>query len=183
MRHEKNGLALKLFQLQKKILFAHRTLDAARRLRVAAEADPFNAALGYAEVSYAALLDRDREGASAALTGLESRGSHGAMVKLAKRRTMAGIAALDGRLDEALGGFEAVVADYRGLELPFAVATTDLMMVSLLDGSAPEVAAAADEARAIFERLGARAWLDRLDEALTRGQRPSQAPAPSSSSR
>ena len=139
--------------------------------------------LGYAEVSFAALLDRDREGAAAALTGMESRGSHGAMVKLAKRRTVAGIAALDGRLEEALGGFEAVVADYRGLRLPFAVAATELMMVSLLDGSAPEVTAAADEARAIFEQLGARAWLDRLDEALTRGTRPSEAPASSSSSR
>ncbi|MEX1336440.1 MAG: adenylate/guanylate cyclase domain-containing protein [Candidatus Limnocylindrales bacterium] len=151
--------------------------DAARRLRLAAEVDPFNAALGYADVAFAALLDRDPVAAAAALEGMESTGSHGAMVKLAKRRTVAGIAALEGRLEEASAGFEAVMADDRGMGLPFAVATTGLLMVSLLDWSAPGVPAAAEEARGIFERLGARAWLDRLDEALARARRPSEVAA------
>jgi hypothetical protein len=39
-------------------------------------------------------------------------------------------------------------------------------MASLLEGSSPLVAAATDEARVIFEGLGAKAWIDRLDQAL-----------------
>ncbi len=140
--------------------------DAARRLRVAAEADPFNAGLGYAEVALAAVLDRDVEAATSALAGMESTGSHGKLVKLAKRRTSAGIAALEGRLDEALASLQAVLADYRGMDLPFPVAKTGLMMAALLDPSRPGVREAAAEAREIFERLGATAWLDRLDDAL-----------------
>jgi class 3 adenylate cyclase/predicted ATPase len=147
--------------------------DAARRLRVAAEADPFNASLGFGEVAFAAVLDHDLEAAASALAGMESTGSHGRIVKLEKRRTAAGIAALEGRRDEALASFLTVMADYRAMDLPFPVARTGLMMAALLDHSQPEVRAAAEEARAVFERLGARAWIDRLDDVFE--------PAPSAS--
>lgn len=60
------------------------------------------------------------------------------------------------------------------MSLPFLVATTGLMMAALLDPSQPEVGAAAEEARAGFERLGAKAWLDRLDDVLEPAQRQSE---------
>jgi len=41
-------------------------------------------------------------------------------------------------------------------------------MIYVLGPEDPAVPAMADEARAIFERLGARAYLDRLDEAMAR---------------
>jgi tetratricopeptide (TPR) repeat protein len=152
-------------------LAAGRYGDAARRLRNAAETDPFNAALGFAEVAYAALLDRDAATAAAAVDGMRSTGSHGAIVKLAMRQTAAGMAALEGRVDEAVAGFEVVLDTFRAMDLPFPLATTGLMMAALLDGSIPQVAAATDEARAIFEQLRARAWLDRLEEAAAEGAR------------
>jgi len=96
---------------------------------------------------------------------MEATGSHGFVVKLGMRRASAGIAVLEGRPDDALVALSSVLADYRALGLPFPVATTGLLMASLLDGAIPEVGAATDEARTIFEGLGARAWLDRLDEA------------------
>jgi hypothetical protein len=126
-------------------------------------------------MALASLLDHDASSAAAALAGMETTGSHGTVVKLAKRYTEAGIAALEGRSDEALGALLGVIDGYRELELPFAVATTRLTMASLLDGSIPEVAAATVEARAIFERLGARAWVDRLDEAVSGSGAPGSA--------
>jgi hypothetical protein len=140
--------------------------EAARRMGAAAKEDPFNAALIYADVALAALLDRDLEVSADALAAMESTGSHGAIVKLAKRRTEAGIAALEGRMDEALTGFTVVLDELRRMELPFPRATTGLLVRALLDPSLPEVAAAEEEARSIFEQLRARAWLDRLDDVL-----------------
>ena len=155
-------------------LMQGRYSEAVRRNRAAAEADPFNAALTYSDVAVAALLDRDMAEAANALAGMEATGSHGQVVKLAKRRTAAGIAALEGRPDEALASFRAVLVDYRATDLPFLVAQTGLMMAALLDPSQPEVRAAAEEARAVFERLGARAWIDRLDEVLEPSPRVSE---------
>jgi len=53
---------------------------------------------------------------------------------------------------------------------------TGLEMGTLLDPAEPEVAAAVDSTRAIFERLGARPYLDRLDVAVAAsGAAPSRA--------
>ena len=145
-----------------------RYAEAVRRNRAAAEADPFNAALTYSDVAFAALLDRDMAEAANALAGMEATGSHGFIVKLAKRRTEAGMAALEGRTAEALTGFAFVLEGCREMDLTFPIATTDLLMCALLDRSLPEVEAAEQEARALFEQLGARAWAERLDEALAR---------------
>jgi tetratricopeptide (TPR) repeat protein len=147
-------------------LSAGRFADAVRLMSAPAREDPFNAALTYADVALAALLDRDLKASAAALEAMESTGSHGTIVKLAKRRTRAGIAALEGRIDEALSGFAIVLDELRRLDLPFPTATTGLVMCALLDPSLPAVAAAEKEARSIFDKLRARAWLDRLDDAL-----------------
>ena len=61
-----------------------------------------------------------------------------------------------------------VLEEYRRLELPFCVAQTGIVMCAVLEPSSPEVEAAEREARGILEALGARAWLDRLDDALRR---------------
>jgi hypothetical protein len=117
----------------------------------------------------AALLARDGLATSQALAGLVGTGSHGAIVKLGRRRALAGIAALESRTDEALAGFRGVQEELRRLELPYLLALTDVMACAVLDPTLPDVAAAAEEARDIFERLGAKAWLDRLEEAFAGG--------------
>ena len=156
------------FYLGSLALPAGRYREALERLTKGAAEDPFNATAGYSLASVAALLLRDVETAKIALAGLESTGSHGRMVKLDKRRTRAGIDALDDRVDDALAGFRTVLDEYRRLDLPPMVAQTCLVMCVVLDRSLPEVVAAEAEARSIYEALGAQAWLDRLDEALAR---------------
>ncbi len=140
--------------------------EAARLLSVAANADPFNAALLFADTALAALMDGDLAAASSALEGMHATGSHGTIVKLELRRARAGIDALEGRPEAALVAFETVLDDCRRMKLPFLIGTTGLLVAATLDPSLSQVAAAAAEARETFERLGAKVWLDRLDDAL-----------------
>jgi hypothetical protein len=141
--------------------------------------DAMNAASAYGMATLAALLSGDVTAVRDSLAALEATGKHGAIIKLERRRARAGIAALEGRVDEAVTGFRAVQEELRRIDLPYPLALTDLAMCAVLDPSDPDVAAAADEARGIFERLGARAWLDRLDEAVAhrdRDRRPARSP-------
>jgi hypothetical protein len=140
--------------------------DGARALIAAARLDPFNAPGLYAEAVMAALLGGDADLAREALDGLDATGLHGVIVKLGRRLAVAGLAALDRRTDEARTGLREVADGYRRMDLARPLALTGLVMATLLDPRLPEVRAAIDESRAIFERLGARAWLARLDEVL-----------------
>jgi class 3 adenylate cyclase/tetratricopeptide (TPR) repeat protein len=78
----------------------------------------------------------------------------------------AGLAAIEGRRDEAVAGFRESARAARQLDDPWGLAETLLDAVITLGADDPEVAAFAGEARLIFERSQARALLDRLDEAL-----------------
>jgi class 3 adenylate cyclase/predicted ATPase len=147
---------------------AGRYREAATRLRAAAEADQFNAAALSADAAFASVLEGDIEGAQAGLAGMEATGSHGLVVKLEMRRTRAAIAAMEGRADESSAGFRGVLEEYRRLGASFLVAMTAVAMCAMLDPALPEVQAAAEEARAILGDLRSSAWLERLDEVLTR---------------
>jgi hypothetical protein len=131
--------------------------------------DALNASGAYGYASLAALLAGDAGSAAEAVAALDATGQHGSMVKLARARTVAGIAGLEGRHSEARGGFRGVQEELRRLDLPYPLALTDVALCAVLDPGLPEVDDAADEARGIFIRLGARAWLDRLDDVLRRG--------------
>ena len=87
-------------------------------------------------------------------------------IQLLRAATQAGVAALEGRGREAIDGYRRVVrADYdRGED--FEAAAQALQLVLLVGASDPAVRDLADEARAVFERVGARPWLARLDAAL-----------------
>jgi len=78
----------------------------------------------------------------------------------------AAVAALAGRRDDAIPGFRRALASFRKLRRDFELARVALDMVHLLGPDEPEAAAAAEEARAIFERLRAKPYLDQLDIAL-----------------
>ncbi len=78
----------------------------------------------------------------------------------------AGIAALEGRRDEAAAGYREALARLRDLEQDFDVARVGLDFVLLVGADHPATREPAAEARTIFERVGARPYLERLDAAL-----------------
>jgi hypothetical protein len=76
------------------------------------------------------------------------------------------LAALAGRPQEALQGFLDAARRWAEVGLEFEAAMSRLTFVRLLGVADPQARAAADEARATFERLGARPLLDRLAAAV-----------------
>jgi tetratricopeptide (TPR) repeat protein len=83
-----------------------------------------------------------------------------------RARAWAGVAALEGRASEAVTRYRDAIRRYRELGLTFEVARAATAAVTLLGDGDSESAAAADEARTVFDRLGARPWLDLLENAL-----------------
>ncbi len=99
------------------------------------------------------------------------RGSRSGRYTSAIEKTMrAGLAALEERRDEARTDYSEAQRELRGLGLvvPLAMCQLDLVIVGAMEPA--ERQRAADEARATFERLGMRPYLDRLDEALSTAQ-------------
>ena len=80
----------------------------------------------------------------------------------------AGIAALDGRRDEAIGGYREAVRLARQFRTLGTAADLLLDAVYALPPGDPERTAFAEEARALYAPAGAQALLDRLDEAMAR---------------
>jgi class 3 adenylate cyclase/tetratricopeptide (TPR) repeat protein len=106
------------------------------------------------------------EKARAAAEAQRESGSHGRGLDAATRTNEGGIAALMGNPDEAAATFRDAMRQWRELECWFDLALCELDFVNFVGGESPEVEAAADEARAIFTRLGSAALLQRLDEAV-----------------
>lgn len=97
---------------------------------------------------------------------IDATGVHGRVVELRRRTIQAGIAALDGRAAEALTLYRDVGRGWRDLGKVWDEVLTAIDMATLLDPAEPDVRAAADSARAILMRLGARPYIERLDAAL-----------------
>jgi hypothetical protein len=81
----------------------------------------------------------------------------------------AGIAALEGRRGEALASYRETWLGWREIGCDFDLALAELDAVQLLGVDEAELRTAADEARAILERLRARPFLERLAAAVERG--------------
>jgi class 3 adenylate cyclase/tetratricopeptide (TPR) repeat protein len=89
-----------------------------------------------------------------------------------RREAEAGLAAIEGRGGEALAGFMDAIRRWHELGLHFEAAVCALNLVTMLGPSTPEARAAADDARALFERVGAQPFLDRLAEAMSSSPSP-----------
>jgi len=78
----------------------------------------------------------------------------------------AGLAAVEGRHDDARAAYAAAQRDFRelGVIVPLAMCQLDLVVVGAMEPA--ERQRAAEEARSTFERLGMRPFLERLDRAL-----------------
>ena len=83
----------------------------------------------------------------------------------------AGIGALEGRGAAALAGYREALRAYRRLELTFDEAAAAVDMACLLpppERDAADVVTAIEAAKTTLERLDARPFLARLDEARTK---------------
>ncbi|MGA8014653.1 MAG: adenylate/guanylate cyclase domain-containing protein [Candidatus Dormiibacterota bacterium] len=80
--------------------------------------------------------------------------------------------ALRGRSDVVEAGFNSAAEAFRDVGLPFELGVTLCELAEWLaeDGRLEDGLAGADEARAIFDRLGARPWLERVGRLIVRGQ-------------
>ncbi len=115
------------------------------------------------------------------LERLDQTGATGSPAVDARHVTMrAGIAALEGRTAEALALYRDALRRWRDVHGPWDEALTGLDMATLLNPAEPEVTAAIASSRAIFERLGAKPYLDKLDAAASRGPAPASRTKPSS---
>jgi hypothetical protein len=89
----------------------------------------------------------------------------GSSSRAARRHYAAALAALEGRTDEAVRGFLAAADERRRLQIHFIMAAGVVDAVTLLPDR-PELRPLVAEARAVFDRIGARPWLDRLDSLI-----------------
>ena len=102
----------------------------------------------------------DAEGVQAALAGMT--GFHGRWMAAARLTAEAGLAGLDGRVEEAAESYREAIEAWRALECTLDLALCELDLVMLLGPDHPD-ATAAKEARDIFTQLGAKPFLERLD--------------------
>jgi len=96
------------------------------------------------------------------------------------RRTIgAGLAALEGRADEALHAYRQLIEEWRGENLRLDLALTLLQRARLLGETDAGAAAGREEAREIVAAMGAAGLIERLDAAAARpaGAAPKRSPA------
>jgi class 3 adenylate cyclase/tetratricopeptide (TPR) repeat protein len=114
----------------------------------------------------AALWDRDAETVRADLAELDASGVHGPALEADRTTIRAGIAALEGRTADALALYREARRAWRDLGLPWDEALCGIDMAVVLDPTEPDVRAAAEAAREVLTRLGAKPFLERLEEAV-----------------
>ncbi len=134
------------------------------RLVTAAEA---MAADAYPGAARSALWARDVDGLRAVLDRWDRAMSHGKWPEADRAAGRGALAVLEGRREDAIASYLEAIERYRGLGMPFELARLQVDTVVALGPDVPEAAAAGREARETLARLGARAYLGRLDAALT----------------
>jgi class 3 adenylate cyclase/tetratricopeptide (TPR) repeat protein len=129
-------------------------------------ASPIFPAAGLPLAGRIALWRGDRSAAQSALAGLEKTGYRGKAVDLDRATMAAGIAALDGEQQTAIGGYTEALEGWRAANLRWEEALCGLDMAILVRHQS-DVRLVADRSRAIFADLGAAPFLDRIEAALS----------------
>ena len=127
-----------------------------------------SAPVALARAARAALWGANAPAAAADLAALDASGFHGPAIEADRATIRAGLAALDGRVPEALAMYRDAARTWRDLGLAWDEAMVGIDMASLLDPANPDVRAAAEGSREILVRLGAAPFVERLDAALAR---------------
>ncbi len=94
-------------------------------------------------------------------------GQAGRVPAAIRREAEAALAGVEGRRGEALAVFTDAIRRWRELSLEFEAAVCALSLVTVLGLAEPEARAAADDAGAVFERLGAQPFLKLLADAMS----------------
>lgn len=118
--------------------------------------------------AHAALWAGDIPALAAELAQLEATGFRTTGVSAARITMQAGLAATEKGKAEALGLYREALRRWHDLHLVLEEGLTAIDMATVLDPAEPEVQAAADAARSMFSRLGAKSFVERLDAALAR---------------
>ncbi len=92
----------------------------------------------------------------------------GAWTEAMRMVVEAGLDALEGRREDAIARYRTAGDAFRRLDLPVELGRCQLEYASLIGPDDPGARAAADEARAIFTKLGSPPLLERLDIGLAR---------------
>jgi len=143
--------------------------DYARAGRLNLEAADLGSQITHIYISFAVralLLARDVDGARVAATRHQAEAAGNLLDAALDLAALAGIAALDGRHDEAIAAYREAFARLEAIHVTWLVALLGFEFVSLVGGDHPATREAAARSRAIFERIGARPWLAKLDLAL-----------------
>ena len=133
-----------------------------------ARVDTLNAPVNYERALRAALWMGDPVGAREILAEIRSAGRRGAVLDLAVAALEAGLAALEGRRDQAISGYAATRAAMVGLGLEFAQAMLELDACRFLGPGTTEGAAAAETARTLFTKVDAAPLLGHLERQVAR---------------
>jgi hypothetical protein len=146
--------------------------DYAKAARLELAAADLGAQVTFIFLSFALrafLLDGDLEGArhTAARHHQESQGNR--IDDAFNVAGQAGIAALEGRRDDAVAGYREALEGLDAIHEEWLLALLGFEFLSLV-GDHPAAREAAARSRAIFERVDARPWLEKLDALAVRGE-------------
>jgi class 3 adenylate cyclase/predicted ATPase len=134
--------------------------------------------VGYYAAGRAAIWARNVDWMRVAAHGMTGVTATGARNIAVRQQYIAAVAALEGRLPEALEGLRESRDLLRQMGQRFAAARHSLEAIILMPDE-PEVLAWADDTRSLFEQLSAQPYIHRLDEALASSSLPSaSAPVP-----
>lgn len=97
---------------------------------------------------------------------LDAAADNGRDAQASRIASRAAIAALEGRTDEAVGGYRQALVTFRSMDADLLVAGHDIDLVTVIGPDHSAAVEAAAEARPILERIQARAYLAQLDAAL-----------------
>jgi tetratricopeptide (TPR) repeat protein len=120
------------------------------------------------QAARSALWAGDGAAARGDLVALDGSGFHGSAIEADRTTMRAGIAALEGRMADALSLYREALRAWRDLGLAWDEALCGLDMALLLDPAEPEVRAAVEASREILVRLEAAPFIARLDASLGR---------------
>ena len=146
--------------------------------REVASTEPQYGPWGHYQAARPSLWQGKAEEIRADIAAIEQSGLHGPVVEARLLTTRAGLAALEGRSFEAGRLFGEGLAAWHALDLVWDEALTGLDMATVLDLSDPDVAVAVKTSREIFERLGAKPMLERLDAVVGEERVSTSAPQP-----
>jgi hypothetical protein len=114
----------------------------------------------------AALWGNDLALAREQMVGLDRTMLRGEALTQDKKSIAALIAAAEGRSAEAMGLYREALAGWRALGLAWDEALSVVDMAKFVGPSEPEVQTAAEWALATLRRLGAKPYIERLEEAM-----------------